>query len=297
MMNKRNLTNIALLVFIVIAASVAIFDSNDDDTEQAITSLEQNDILNITVKRAGKKNIYLEKKHNLWRLKRPYNTATNQFRMDTLLRLVTTIPKSTYPLKNVSQYGLNEPKLEVEFNTGKSNAASIKFGDSDPIKMRRYISVGNKLHLTNDTFFYALNSIATDYIHHKLLPESFEITQLDLPNLKLKIKDEQWEVKPEPKDFSVDNVNELIAEWQNAQAVDIKPYTIKTSFPRNKMITLYGKDASTFTFFILDSKEDFILVDKLKGLKYSFAKEKEDKLLQFPTIPIAEDNDENKEGN
>lgn len=288
-MNSRNLTNIALLIFIVIAASFALFDTNDKEKKQAITSLQQNDIVNITVKRSGKKDIYLEKKHSSWRLIRPYNTATNQFRMDTLLRLVETIPQSTYPLKNVAQYGLHEPKLEVEFNTGLANAVSIKFGDSDPIKMRRYVAVSDKLHLTNDTYFYALNSVATDYINHKLLPDNFKVIQLDLPDLKLKIEDDVWKVTPTPKNFSVDLVNELITEWTNAQATDIKPFEETANFSRMQVIKIYGTDATTLTFYILKDEKEFILIDKLKGLKYSFPKEKQQQLLKFPQPPASED--------
>lgn len=292
-MNTRNIINLALLIFIIIAASLAIFDSNDKEKKQAITSLQQKDIVNITVKRAGKKDIYLEKKHNAWRLKRPYNTATNQFRMDTLLRLIETIPQSTYPLKNTAQYGLNEPKLEVEFNNGESNPVTIKFGDSEPIKMRRYIAVGNKLHITNDTYFYALNSIATDYINHKLLPDDFKIVQLDLPDLKLKIENDVWNITPTPKDFSVDQINELITEWTNAQAIDIKPFKTKANFSSKQVIKIYGKDASTLTFYILKNEKEFILVDKLKGLKYSFPKEKQQQLLHLPTLPSNEEIDIN----
>lgn len=288
-MNTRNLTNLALLIFIIIAASLAIFDSNDKATKQAITSLQQKDIVNITIKRSGKKDIYLEKKHNAWRLKRPYNTATNQFRMDTLLRLIETLPQSTYPLKNTAQYGLNKPKLEVTFNNGESNSVTIKFGDSEPIKMRRYIAVGDKLHITNDTYFYALNSIATDYINHKLLPDDIKIVQLDLPDLKLKIEDNVWNVTPNPKDFSADQVNELIAEWTNAQAIDIKPFEVKADFPSKQVIKIYGEDASTLTFYILKNEKEFILVDKLKGLKYSFPNEKQLQFLNLPTLPATED--------
>jgi len=289
MTNTRNIINLVLLVFIIIAASIVRLDTGDENKKSAITSLLQNDVLNITVRRAGKKDIYLEKNHTKWRIKRPYNAATNQFRMDTLLRLVQTIPQSTYPLKNIAQYGLAEPKLVVEFNNGLANAVSIKFGDSDPIKMRRYVAVNDKLYLTNDTYFYALNSIATDYISNKLLPDDFKIIQLDLPELKLKIENDKWKVTPTQKDFSVDLVNELISEWQNAQAMDIKPYELDTGISPSQTIKIYGKDASTLTFYILKDNEEFVFVNKLMGLKYSFPKEKQQQLLSWPKPPVSEE--------
>ncbi len=286
-MNKRNQLNLALLVLIIIAASAAFLDSTDNSSSPPpITSLNQDEIKNITIKRADKKDIFLKKQHAQWLLIKPYNTATNQFRMDTLLRLVETIPKSSYPLKNPERYGLQTPKLEVQFNKDKSNAVSIKFGDSEPIKMRRYLSVGNKLYLTNDTFLYALNSVATDYINHKLLPDDFKIKQLDLPNLKLSIKDEKWQAAPRQENFSVDSVNELLIEWQNAQATDIKSFTKKLNFSNKDRIKIYAEDASTLTFYILKDKNAFVLVNKLLGLQYNLPKEKQSLLLSLPEFDI-----------
>ena len=289
-MNNRNLLNLGLLVFIVIVAAIAIYDSKEDaDTIKPITSLTKSDIDSIIVKRKDKVEIHLKKQHNQWRLTQPYNTATNQFRMDTLLRLVETIPHSTYPLENAAKYGLNVPKLEVHFNSGKNNAATIKFGDSEPIKLRRYISVDNKLHITNDTYFYALTSVATDYISHKLLPADFKIKKLELPKLKLEIKDERWEVTPKQENFSIDNVNELINEWNYAQSIGIKPYKRKNNLSNKNTIKLYGEDASTFTFNILKDDKEFILVDTLIGLQYSFPLDKKIQLLNLPAPVVNEE--------
>ena len=289
-MNNRNLLNLGLLIFIVIVAAIAIYDSEDDSlTKNPITSLTKDDIDTIIIKRKDKVEIHLKKQHNQWRLTQPYNTATNQFRMDTLLRLVETVPHSTYSLEDTSAYGLNDPKLEVHFNLGKNNAETIKFGDSEPIKLRRYVSVGNKLHITNDTYFYALTSVATDYISHKLLPTDFKIKKLELPKLKLEIKDERWKVTPEQENFSIDNVNELINEWNTAQSIDIKPYKGKINISNKNTIKLYGEDASTFTFNILKDDKEFILVDTLIGLQYSFPLDKKIQLLNLPAPVVNEE--------
>lgn len=290
MMNKRNLLNLALLVFILVAATAIIFDSPDKKEKNApITSLTRDKINDITIKRPDKKDIYLKKTHNKWRLIKPYNTATNQFRIDTLLRLVETRPKSSYPLKNADQYGLQKPRLEVLFNRNSKNPLTIKFGDSEPIRMLRYIAVGNQLYLTNDTFLYALNSVATDYISHKLLPDDFKIRRLDTPDISLQIKDNKWQANPRPINFSIDSVNELLTEWQNAQATKITAVDTPTDFSDKYTIRIYGEDASTFTFNIIRNDKDFILVNPLKGLQYSLPKDKQDQLLKLPELDINKD--------
>jgi len=283
-MNKRNTLNLGLFVFILIVAAIAFFDDGDSEKNKkpAITKLKQTDVINITVRREGKQTIYLEKQHGQWNLIRPYNTPTNQFRMDTLLRLVETIPQSSYPLKEKQKFGLNTPKLEVLFNHGHDNAVSISFGDSEPIKMRRYVAVNDTLHITNDTYFYALNSVATDYINHKLLPEGFEISQLELPDLKLQFEQNNWKVTPQPEQFSMDDVNEFISEWKNVQAIDIKPFNSKIKTSVKNTIKIFGENATTLTFYILRDKDEFVLVDKLKGLQYSFPNEKQVQLIKWP---------------
>ncbi len=282
-MNKRNITNLGLFIFILIAAGLAILDSTDKEKNKkpAITTLKQADVVNITIKRQGKTDIDIEKKNNKWRLISPYNTPTNQFRMDTLLRLVETLPQATYPLKETIPYGLDTPILEVVFNKDLSNTVTIKFGNSDPIKMRRYVAVNKKLYLTNDTYFYALNSVATDYIDHKLLADDFEITRLDLPELKLKLVNNNWRATPKPDNFSVDSVNELISEWKNAQAIDISPIKTNVSFSSAQTISLYSKEATKLTFYILKNNKEFVLADKLKGLQYSLPNEKREPLLNL----------------
>ncbi len=291
-MNKRNTLNLALLLFIVIAATAAYLDSTRDETKEkpAITSLKQTDIKNITVKRSERPEIYLEKQHGKWRLIKPYKAATNQFRMDTLLRLVETLPQSSYLLQNPQNYGLDKPKLEVSFNKGMANAVTIRFGDSEPIKLRRYVAVNNRLYITNDTFFYALNSVATDYISHKLLPEEFKITRLELPDLVIKSNQGNWSINPEPENYSVDDINELLSEWQNAQAIDIKPLDTKLTINKQATIKITGNQATRLTFYILKNKKGFILADKLKGLQYSFPEEKAEQLLKLPTVaPVEHD--------
>ena len=208
-----------------------------------------------------------------------------------MLRLLETIPQSTYPLTNPEKYGLSTNKLEVIFNKGEKNTVSIRFGDSDPLKMRRYLAVDNKLYLTNDTYFYALNSIATDYISNKLLPDDFKIVEFDLPNLKLKIKNERWEITPTSTDFSEDNVSELITEWENLKTTAIKAINSKTDFSRKKVVKIYNDNATTLTFYIARNDKEFILIDKLKGIQYSFPKEQEEKLLNLPVTPINEEMD------
>jgi len=289
MMNKRNILNLGLIVFIAIAASIGFFDKPDTiEDKPSITSLTQADVKSIRIKRLDKKDIVIKKIHNKWQLTEPYNTATNQFRIDTLLRLVETIPKSSYPLKNSENYGLGTPKLVVQFNQGESNQVDIKFGDSEPIKMRRYIAVGNKLHITNDTYFYALNSVATDYINHKLLPDDISISRLVLPELKIEFKDEAWQVKPAQKDFSVDSVNELISEWKNLISINIQPFKLKIKSSAKNTIKIFSKNASTYTYTIIKNDDEFILVDSLKGLQYTFPKEKESQLLKFPVLATKE---------
>jgi len=282
-MDKRNAVNLGLFTFIVIVAITLWLGSNkQSEMTRAITSLTQDDIQSIIIKRADKESIHLKKQHGQWRLTRPYNTATNQFRMDTLLRLVETIPQSSYPLKNLHKYGLEAPKLEVIFNKDSATETAIKFGNSDPIKLRRYIAIADKLYLTNDTYFYALNSVATDYIDLKLLPKDFQISQLHLPQLKLAVKDNKWTVSPQPENFSMDSVNELISDWQTIQAIDIKPFKSKAAFNSKQTIKIVGTDASTYTFNIMKKKDELILIDRLKGLQYHFPIDKTETLLSLP---------------
>jgi len=279
-MNKRNQLNLGLFLFILLLGGLAYFDTVEDEIQnESISNLSQQDIQDITIKRSNKADIFLQKKYNKWRLVKPYNTDVNQFRLDTLLRLVETRAHSSYPLSNSERYGLDTPKLEVQFNKNTNKAISIKFGDSEPIRSRRYISVNDTLYLTNDTYFYALNSVATDYINPKILPTDFAIKGLELPNLTLEIKDQRWHATPKPENFSVDNINELISEWQTAQASKIEPFTLNLNSMSSKRITLFSKDASTITLHLLINTEAFILVDQLKGLQYTLPIEKKDLLL------------------
>lgn len=278
-MNSRNLVNLALLVFVVVAAILIITDSGKEEKKPTIplTSLKKDAINHITVIRSGKPDIEFAIQNNLWYMLKPYNLPAKSFRIDSLLRLAETPSNARYQLTDAKRYKLDKPQLKVIFNKN----LTINFGGSEPLNMQRYVGIGNVLHLITDTQFHALNSDVVDFLDMHPLPSNAKIQKIVLPNMRIELTDGKWQIIPQAENTSADAVAELVTEWQNVQAMEIT--SLPPSTPTKADIQIILADTATqLQFHIVRKKNEFALIRQDLGLQYVFNKEKEKALLTLP---------------
>lgn len=284
-MSKRNLLNLALLIFILVLVTVVVYEPGKEKaiTPPTLTQLKIDDIQHIKINRrladANEQDIVFEKTAEGWIMLKPYQLAANTFRIDSILKLLSAVSLSQNNLENLDQnkFGLSIPQATITFNKAK-----IIFGHNKSLNHHRYVKIDSTLHMIADTFYYQLMAKTESFISHKLLPEKSKITKLRLPHIKFEQVDGKWNITPKADDFSADSVNQLISEWQLSQAYDINKVKIEAKTKAD--ITIHLSNNKIIRFKIEKNKDSFNLINIDSGVRYILSADRRDKLLKLSDI-------------
>ena len=285
-MSKRNLLNLALLIFIVALVVVVVYEPGKEKpiTPLTLTNLKTDDIQHIKINRrvadATEQDVVFEKTAEGWMMLKPYQLlAANTFRIDSILKLLSAVSLSQNNLENLDQnkFGLSIPQATITFNKTK-----IIFGHNKSLNQHRYVKINSTLHMIADSFYYQLMAKTESFISHKLLPEKSKITKLRLPHIKFEQVDGKWNITPKADDFSADSVNQLISEWQLSQAYDINK--VKTEEKTKADITIHLSSNKIIRFKIEKNKDNFNLVNLDSGVRYILSADRKDKLLKLSDL-------------
>jgi hypothetical protein len=292
-MKSRLILNLALLIVIAVLAAVAFFEPGKKKPETTpLASVDENALTAITLQ--NKDTITFEKQNAHWRLTQPFNAPANDIRVRQLIGIAEANSEAQYPVKadDLAKFELDKPKATLILD-----ATTMKFGGSDPINMRRYVQIGDTLHLVTDDFFHHLTASATDYVDKKLLPEDAKIKEIFIPGLKATLgQDGKWTLEPpaEPNQ----SISDLLNAWNTARAIDVKR---AEQAPQGDVVRITLAEGSPVEFFIAQREPDLLLVRTDLGLQYEVTGNAAKQLLSLqkpelkpeePTLPQDEDEDE-----
>ena len=264
-MKSRLALNLGLLALIAILAAVAVLKPGKKEEPQPTLVVGTLDALN-NVTLQNKEKLTFEKRDGLWWLTAPFAAPVNQVRMRQLLEVGQAASSAHYPIKpeELAQFGLDQPQATLALGD-----SILQFGTTDPINMRRYVRMGDTLHLVDDNFFHHLTASATDYVDKKLIPEGAKIRQIELPGLKaMKGADGHWTAEP-AGDGKTDWA-ELASTWATARAIEVKRLE-KDSQGDTIRITL--NEGSPIEFIILRKQPALTLARRDLGLQYEITAE------------------------
>ena len=259
-MKSRLALNLGLLALIAILAAVAVLKpGKKEEPQPTLLAGELDALSHVTLQ--NKEKLTFEKRDGLWWLTAPFAAPVNQVRMRQLLEVGQAASSAHYPIKpeELAQFGLEKPQATLALGD-----SILQFGTTDPINMRRYVRMGDTLHLVDDNFFHHLTASATDYVDKKLIPESAKIRQIELPGLKaMKGADGHWTAEP-AGDGKTDWA-ELASTWATARAIEVKRLE-KDSQGDTIRITL--NEGSPIEFIIIRKQPALTLARHDLGLQY-----------------------------
>lgn len=280
-MASRLWLNLALLLLIAILGIIVFYEPGKQPAPVPVrlTQLTPASITHIHIKRISGKDIELVKEADgQWWMHNPYHLPANEFRVQSLLRLVETESLSNHALAQLqpATYGLDQPRAIVTFD----RSTQISFGNTEPLQQRRYVQIGDQLHTIVDTFYYQAAANPTIYLNHALLPPDANIIKLGLPTLQLAFKDGQWQRTPSHPEYSADASVELINNWRHAQALEIRANNIKDA--KADIEIVLAEQAEPIRFKLLQTEDETSLIRLGMGLQYIIANETSDNLLALP---------------
>jgi len=224
-----------------------------------------------------------EKRDGRWWLTAPFVAPANEIRLRQLMDIAKSESEAQYPFKReeAAKYELDKPKAELTLGR-----LHLTFGGNEPIDMRRYVAIGDTLHLVTDDFSHHLSAPATDYVDRKLLPDDIQPTELFLPGLKIaKGQDGKWTVEP-PSD-AAEGINDLLNAWTQARAIEVRRLEQPA---QGDLIRIGYGDRAPIEFVILQREPDLVLARADWALQYQVAAESAKGLLSLrkPQEPPAD---------
>jgi len=281
-MSKRNLLNLGLLLLIGVLVLLVIYEPGIDTPKEnpRLLNIDRDAVKQIRIERQGQDTVELVRdESDKWQLTTPLAIGASDFRISSLLRITEQKSLGNYPAdsERLARFGLEKPRATLTLN----NKITIAFGDNTQLDQRRYVQIGDRVHLVSDTLYYHLIGAYTTFIRQELLPEGSSINALTLPELTVRWQEDRWNVEPRPDEFSADQVTRLIDAWKLASAVQVKPYDGK----EGESITLELKDKEAPIAFLLTARTpDLVLARPELGIQYHLAESSGVELLKLPDL-------------
>jgi hypothetical protein len=263
-----------------VLALVAVYEPGVEEPEEkpSLIALDRKTVTHILIQRDGRADIELQRGDDgNWLLLQPVILPADGYRIDALLRVTASKSLGSFPAEpeKLAEYSLSEPAVTLSLNRN----THIAFGSNTPLDHRRYVRLGDTVHLISDTLYYHLIGAFTTFVSKSPLPRGSAIAALQLPELNLQWQQNRWQVTPQPADYSADQVTQLLDAWRYASAIEVKPYDGQTG----EVITLQPKDTEQPLQFLLTARDpDLVLARPELGIQYHLPAEAAAKMLQLP---------------
>ena len=273
-MKTRLMLNLSLLIVIaVLAAVVVLKPGKQSEAVIPLTSLDPASLKRVTLK--NPETLVFEKQDSLWRLTAPFAAPVNQIRLGKLLEIAQAPSVARYPLnpQALAQFGLDKPEMVLQLDD-----TVLQIGGSDPINMRRYVRVGDTLHLVEDAFYHNLIATALDYVDKKLVPEGTRIREIQLPGFKAS-KNAEGRWTTEPAGPTNTPAEEQALTWETAWAIKTQRLAAGHAAETIRLVPSAG---APIEFLIVQKQPTLILGRKDLGFQFEVPEYTARKLLNLP---------------
>jgi hypothetical protein len=277
-MSARSLLNLAMAGIAVGLALTAWFRPGLEPpaAPQPLTRLGPAQVSHIQISRLQRPLLAFTRQADHWQLDGDPPLPASLFQVNALLAILQAEAARSYPAENLDlkELGLDPPQATVILD----GTTTLLIGNTEPLDNMRYIQYGATIYLVEDRYQHLINADRTNFIERRLLDDGAVITRLVLPNLTLAQNiDGLWELAPDNSDISADAIQQLLANWQQASALYIRPYKPGTA-GTNITLVLAGSETPV-VFELVSHSPEFILGRPDLGIQYHFSNGTEERLL------------------
>ena len=161
-MNRRDFINIGLFTLVASLGYLAWLQPGQitEEPMSPLTMLDPKQVESIELTVRNGEALTLKKTKGSWRIIKPHAAKANSAKIERLLEIANTASTEHFPLPdgNRAQFGLEPPMAELRLDDTR-----LEIGGTHPIDHRRYVLMGDTLHLINDHFAHHLLAPAKDY--------------------------------------------------------------------------------------------------------------------------------------
>lgn len=275
-MRARLWLNLGLALIVVALAAVAWFQPGKTPPPPPIklTNLDPQAVKRIGFHPPRGAAFALVRDGKNWFTESPRLRA-QPFRVETLLELPGAASAAQFTLADNKDngFGVDPPQARVRFDD-----TEIAFGLTNPVGLRRYVRVGDAVHLIEDRFFHHVASTWVAWVDRRVLPEGVVLTALDLPGLRLRREGTAWQIDPPRAQASADSVTALIEEWQRAYAMDVEETTAVPAEARALRLEWQG---AALELAFAQEGDEWLLYRRDAPLRYRFSANQGKRLLEL----------------
>lgn len=266
MLSRRWLINFVLLILILVFTYIGnrYHVQTGYKPENAITRLNPAEIKTISIKTADE-TLQLRRSEGNWQIESPIYWPASNINVERLLTITRAETDSRLGADQIdlASIGLQFPRAMLQLDD-----TSILFGTTNNIGERRYLMIDSTVFLLPDLYFPLISHGLIGIVDRRLLPASKGLLRLKLTEFELTRSHQgSWQTLAAAQ-FSEDQIQRLIDNWQGLQATHIKRYAATTT-PRQKIIA-HWDDGRSQTFFVVSISPEIIIANPDIGLQYHF---------------------------
>lgn len=287
-MTGRGKLNLALLAAAAGLGLAVYLSQEKEEKGPPLTALAPDSVARIAVEHPGTDAIRLEKRGSTWWLAAPVETVADEIEISALLGLADKESKERLEGAKLPELNLDPPQYTVTLND-----TAIAFGGVEPLQYRRYVKVGETVHLIEDPPSAALDKDYADLVAKSLFPADAQIERIQLPKLSLsKDKEGNWILQPADPKATTDQMQKLADGWKNARSMWNE--LAKGQKPQGDPVIVTLKDGSAVKFLVVERDPQFKLYRPDLGVRFVLSKALTEELLKLPAPPKEQAKEETK---
>ncbi|ROR34274.1 uncharacterized protein DUF4340 [Inmirania thermothiophila] len=279
-MRGRWLLNLALLALVAVLAALAWWPQRRGAEPPAppLAAVQRDAVRRIEIVRGDDTLLVERDEGGRWWLAGTPRLPADGAKVESVLGLAATPSEQRYPVADLdlTQFGLDPPRVTLRLGE-----AELALGDAEPISGRRYIRVGDTLHLVSTGVFATLTAGRDAWISPQLVPEGAELEAVRLPDgVTVRRTDGGWAREPQAEGVGEAALADFADGWRLARAfeagMDADPP------PAGEVVTLVLEGLGERRFVIVQREPELVLRRLDLPVRYRFTRFTAERLLAPP---------------
>jgi hypothetical protein len=271
MLSKQLLNGLLLIILVTLA--VTIMNTEQDTAElPRLTDLDSKQIRQIRIEHHERTSQIDRTPSGSWRFSRPVDIAANNFRINSLLKLLQAPVHASYAANEIdlTAAGLKDPVTTIQFDNIK-----LLFGKVNPATGLRYVRMQDRIYTIEDVYYPLLSSHFSSLVSLNLVPEHTDLKKLVLVSLTISKDSNGVWTNNDGRD--ADASAKIIDDWRSAQAFGIHEYMQREN---HGAVTLETGNNKTIRYQVTDKEPWLILARPELGIEYHLEKEDYKRLIE-----------------
>ncbi len=254
-----------LLLFALVGtlAGLALFEPGGGDQPGRLTTLQADAVGELHIQSRNREPLRLQRTESGWAMHAPHALHASAFHVDQVLALLERRSEASYAQEELDRQALELDPPRVRLSV---DGQELLLGTSHPMGNRRYVQVGERIHLVQEGVMPLLEGPWWNFIdRHPVFPGA-RLAQVQTPYYRLRRGPTGWTLDDGLLPPSV-SPEELGQAWQQASALVVRE--VRRERGAEGAIRLDWADGGGRTLRPEQVDGEYRFVDPERGLAYA----------------------------